>query len=135
MVGENFPGEIFRTRFLTEPSLRLLVMHVSSFFFFLPPFSSSFFRTIALRSGNFIAGHFSSPDHRWGSWMLVMDACVPPKPAHLVRNPTRGWHRIDRSRGIAYTSRIALNDSFHAKTSGKSSTNHDEKNKKNIHKF
>jgi len=46
-----------------------------------------------------------------------MDARVPPKPAHFVRNPTRGWHRIDRSCGNAYTSRIVLNDSFHAKTS------------------
>jgi len=63
-----------------------------------------------------------------GSW-LVMDARVPPKPAHFVRNPTRGWHRIDRSCGNAYTSRIVLNDSFHAKTSGKSWTNRDKKKK------
>jgi len=63
-----------------------------------------------------------------------MDARVPPKPAHLVRNPTRGWHRIDRSCGNSYTSRIVLNDSFHAKTSGKSSTNRDKK-KKAIKKF
>lgn len=59
-----------------------------------------------------------------------MDACVPPKPAHLVRNLTRGWRRIDRSCGIAYTSRIVLNDSFHGKTPGKSSINHDKKKAK-----
>lgn len=40
--GENFQGEIFRMRFLTEPSLRLFVMHVS-FLFFLSPFSFVFF--------------------------------------------------------------------------------------------
>ncbi|TGZ57835.1 hypothetical protein DBV15_12238 [Temnothorax longispinosus] len=72
---------------------------------------------------------YSNLDHRWGSWRLVMDAYVPPKPAHLVRNPTRGWHRIDRSCGIAYTSRIMLDDSFHAKTLGKSSTNRDKRSK------
>lgn len=97
----NFQGEIFRARFLTEPSLQLLVMHVSFFLLLFPFFP--LFCAIASRSGNFIAGHFSSLDHRWGSWRLVMDACVP-KPTHLVQNPTRGWHQIDRSCGSAYTS-------------------------------
>lgn len=64
-----------------------------SFFFF-------FLRTLYARftlERFYCYSHFSNLDRVDGIMGAgKMDARTLPKPAHLARNPTHGWHRIDR---------------------------------------
>lgn len=63
--------------FLTKAShtvrARCYLTRARFFFFFCVLI---FFRTVASRSGNFIAGHFSSPNRRWGSRGCSGNGCM-----------------------------------------------------------